>query len=666
MRTSSGSREFLSTTYSRQTPSLQTPKLVSNFKGSRDDISSTGEKSCATSASTLIRTTHGRSSSLIEPSVSGNQPTLTSSSSPPLHLAPSLNQTPKLNQSKVNQTPTYQTPTHQTLGGAIISQTRNFLEKIVTKPSAPKTSVSLEKKNMPKETLEFRSAVFYQKVPELALDWFKNLASNYELCGKSLDDLCEHNADVTYRVSKKSISMSWKLVRMLHGENVPHRSDYLTDALIKDHFGERSESAVEASETNAELRDPNLRDANLRDANLRDTSEEIKVRTRMPSSVCSRFVIKHPFPDEVINEYFSDSHEISASEDLTLKDLASEDLAPKDLASEAQQFIDAEKDGFQHAHSLDSHVIVDSFKEETVKELIREGLIKEGKISEKLISEELINEKLIKKKDATLSVPETFQCVISFFDISPSLLDVTDGCCGSSLHGSFSDLREEAFLSNDPDADADCPDGNQLIRCEKGDFINEEAMDALQAEEIEKIHKYLNGYISENQMIDLLDDRDRTTKNLLLYHANLADVQTAVSIMIVLGMDRMKNIQIEQYRQEQWFYNYIELLNSFHLWTVATSIITLSHLPNINNMNQESTNISLRCGTCGKLNHGSGPFICKNCSIETCVCAVCSETVYGLYVWCEGCSHGGHLLHLLDWFQERRDCRTCGHLCEYK
>lgn len=40
--------------------------------------------------------------------------------------------------------------------------------------------------------------------------------------------------------------------------------------------------------------------------------------------------------------------------------------------------------------------------------------------------------------------------------------------------------------------------------------------------------------------------------------------------------------------------------------------------------------------------------------------------VKGLFIWCQGCSHGGHLGHIKDWFGVNKQCPTgCGHLCEF-
>lgn len=54
------------------------------------------------------------------------------------------------------------------------------------------------------------------------------------------------------------------------------------------------------------------------------------------------------------------------------------------------------------------------------------------------------------------------------------------------------------------------------------------------------------------------------------------------------------------------------------------------------------------------------------CGNVAATCSVCHGVVRGLYVWCQGCLHGGHLHHMRDWITANRSCPAgCGHLCEY-
>jgi hypothetical protein len=41
------------------------------------------------------------------------------------------------------------------------------------------------------------------------------------------------------------------------------------------------------------------------------------------------------------------------------------------------------------------------------------------------------------------------------------------------------------------------------------------------------------------------------------------------------------------------------------------------------------------------------------------------NTVKGLFAWCQGCGHGGHLAHMRDWFAKHSTCPAgCGHACQ--
>ena len=47
------------------------------------------------------------------------------------------------------------------------------------------------------------------------------------------------------------------------------------------------------------------------------------------------------------------------------------------------------------------------------------------------------------------------------------------------------------------------------------------------------------------------------------------------------------------------------------------------------------------------------------------LCSICAQPVRGLYAWCQGCGHGGHLQHMEAWFARSTTCPTgCGHRCQ--
>lgn len=115
-----------------------------------------------------------------------------------------------------------------------------------------------------------------------------------------------------------------------------------------------------------------------------------------------------------------------------------------------------------------------------------------------------------------------------------------------------------------------------------------------------------------------------------------------------------------------FFLGYIELLSRYELWNIATQVIKSSWLQGIYQLNQQSTRMNTNCSECSKPLQRVG-WLCDRChSVEHALCSVCNQVVKGLYVWCQGCSHGGHLAHMRQWTSKYKMCPAgCGHLCEY-
>ncbi|TPP58312.1 WD repeat-containing protein 24, partial [Fasciola gigantica] len=109
----------------------------------------------------------------------------------------------------------------------------------------------------------------------------------------------------------------------------------------------------------------------------------------------------------------------------------------------------------------------------------------------------------------------------------------------------------------------------------------------------------------------------------------------------------------------------------------ATTATALA--PYVAILNQASTTLSVRCGRCSKPLHaseatqrmtGHAGWACSRHTTTAdpanVTCALCHLTVRGLFVWCRGCSHGGHLEHMQAWLNQRSECPAgCGHRCEY-
>ncbi|XP_043477248.1 GATOR complex protein WDR24 [Leptopilina heterotoma] len=160
-------------------------------------------------------------------------------------------------------------------------------------------------------------------------------------------------------------------------------------------------------------------------------------------------------------------------------------------------------------------------------------------------------------------------------------------------------------------------------------------------------------------------DPSHLVEKALKHHAALRDIQTTASVLIALG-DKRKSLNIESAVQEHWLLEYIDMLGRFRLWEVATQIIQLAWIPSVSQLNQQSTTIHACCTNCTKPLQRAG-WLCDRChTSKHALCSICHQVVRGVYSWCQGCTHGGHVIHMAEWFDKNRQCPTgCGHLCEY-
>lgn len=163
----------------------------------------------------------------------------------------------------------------------------------------------------------------------------------------------------------------------------------------------------------------------------------------------------------------------------------------------------------------------------------------------------------------------------------------------------------------------------------------------------------------------LLFDFTSVILEALEYHSAVRDVQTTVSMLIALG-EKRKNLMLPIALQEHWILEYLDMLGKFKLWHIATQIIQLAWIPSISQLNQQSTQIHVSCAACTKQLQRSA-WLCDHChTSEHALCSVCNQVVRGMYVWCQGCAHGGHINHMREWFNGNRQCPAgCGHFCEY-
>jgi Zinc-ribbon, C4HC2 type len=72
--------------------------------------------------------------------------------------------------------------------------------------------------------------------------------------------------------------------------------------------------------------------------------------------------------------------------------------------------------------------------------------------------------------------------------------------------------------------------------------------------------------------------------------------------------------------------------------------------------------------TCSKCGNDAefGTNICRSCQEFAFKCTICEQAVRGLSIVCSACGHGGHVVHMTDWFSKHRQCPSgCGCMCTF-
>ncbi|KAN0023404.1 hypothetical protein ACTFIU_011574 [Dictyostelium citrinum] len=141
------------------------------------------------------------------------------------------------------------------------------------------------------------------------------------------------------------------------------------------------------------------------------------------------------------------------------------------------------------------------------------------------------------------------------------------------------------------------------------------------------------------------------------------DVQTCVFIVLILG--RYIDLNIEKHRLTTWFGSYIELLQRYKMWSLALEVMKYCDDQIINQASKRHTTLISACSSCGK-SIPQNSIICEKCNKASSKCSICRLPVKGMWVWCQGCGHGGHLEHMKSWFidKNQKSCPTgCTHIC---
>uniref|UniRef100_A0A914YS47 GATOR2 complex protein WDR24 n=1 Tax=Panagrolaimus superbus TaxID=310955 RepID=A0A914YS47_9BILA len=178
---------------------------------------------------------------------------------------------------------------------------------------------------------------------------------------------------------------------------------------------------------------------------------------------------------------------------------------------------------------------------------------------------------------------------------------------------------------------------------------------SIEAKEIKEKHKlYGEGYKPTKKK-----DNWEQIKHLFNYYMALDDVQMVACMALCIG--EKVTMLIPEASVDRWFHFYTDLLEQYCLFKEATFFMKACYRVQITQRNCEDNFVKNICVECG--NTLMGP-ICDKCAYEH-FCVICENLVYGSWMLCVECGHGGHPEHIREWFNQHDNCPAafCDHSC---
>jgi hypothetical protein len=178
-------------------------------------------------------------------------------------------------------------------------------------------------------------------------------------------------------------------------------------------------------------------------------------------------------------------------------------------------------------------------------------------------------------------------------------------------------------------------------------------------------------------------------EQILLYYEGESDYQMLSTIVCVLTLGRDRRClsssggggkyrllpNFDERRFDNYLHRYAALLYGWDLLTIRTEIAKRIAYPTHgtgtethNWLETGQSRPTLLPSSELSLGIGCEPVVARDDTHEgkdfSLECAICCSPVRGACTWCPKCGHGGHVDHLMQWFQQHSVCPTgCGCVC---
>lgn len=101
--------------------------------------------------------------------------------------------------------------------------------------------------------------------------------------------------------------------------------------------------------------------------------------------------------------------------------------------------------------------------------------------------------------------------------------------------------------------------------------------------------------------------------------------------------------------------------------TLSTADVSLARIETSDaTTNIPGISFAISCPRCKTTSTTSDGNVCSTCGDYGFRCIMCSNAVRGLFTVCSLCGHGGHLDHVMSWFENETKCPSgCGCSCVF-
>jgi hypothetical protein len=147
---------------------------------------------------------------------------------------------------------------------------------------------------------------------------------------------------------------------------------------------------------------------------------------------------------------------------------------------------------------------------------------------------------------------------------------------------------------------------------------------------------------------------------------SVGDVHTAVVCVLIYHFAGL-SIPTSITKFQRWVWALTELLQRKELFPQALEYAREANSLIKKREDIPESRVGMGCGVCKEPLPALGADgECLNCSTVVAKCVICRQTVHGMYISCMKCGHGGHMVHMQEWFADNLSCPSgCQCICMY-